>query len=178
MRVWSSFLRGWSRTQLLVFFENQVHTHTGETQFWFDHIYKLFMIFYRCKDDRFCWGLLPELLHVFFVCVNVGKMTSVIRDPRAVIQRVLLLFLSCRNKSRYLSGVKLRCSKPHELILALDKSGITRDNFIPAIELIETHSPCFPEVSECLRKHIGFLILNTTFSQIKTSDQKHIFQGF
>ena len=67
------------------------------------------------------------------------------QDPRAVIQRVLLLFLSCRNKSRYLSGVKLRCSKPHELILALDKSGITRDNFIPAIELIEL-IPMFPEV--------------------------------
>ena len=31
-------------------------------------------------------------------------------------------------------GVKLRCSKPHEFILAWDKSGIIRDNFIPAIE--------------------------------------------
>ena len=31
-------------------------------------------------------------------------------------------------------GVKLRCSKPHEFILAWDKSSITRNNFIPAIE--------------------------------------------
>ena len=75
-----------------------------------------------------CAGeLLPELLHVF-LSVNVGKWHQ---DPRAV-----QIILNCSypagiNHAIYL-GVKLRCSKPHEFILAWDKSGITRDNFYPS----------------------------------------------
>ena len=70
--------------------------------------------------------LLPQHLYVFFVC-ECGQMTS---GPMGCLKslRVKYSYQPCY------PGVKLRCSKPHEIILAWDKSGISRDNFIPAIK--------------------------------------------
>ena len=77
--------------------------------------------------------LLPMLLHVFFVG-ECGQMTS---EPAGCLSKTEEFYYysypAGMNHAIY-PGDKLRCSKPHELILAWDKSGITRDNFIPAIE--------------------------------------------
>ena len=63
---------------------------------------------------------------MFFFCVGeCGQMTS---GPAGCSN-----CLAGINHTIY-PGVKLRWSKPREFILAWDKSGITRVNFIPAIE--------------------------------------------
>ena len=63
-----------------------------------------------------------RLLDVFFLCVcECGQMTS---GPAGLFKEYHAIY----------PGVKLRCSKPHEFILAWDKPGITRDNFIKAIQ--------------------------------------------
>ena len=65
----------------------------------------------------------------FCVCVNVGNNIR----TRGLFKEFYFIYPAGINQAIY-PGVKLRCSKPHEFILAWDKSGITRDNFIPAIE--------------------------------------------
>ena len=54
------------------------------------------------------------------------------QDTRAV-QRVLNYSYPAGINQAIYPGIKLSCSKPHELIPAWDKSSTIRDSFIPAI---------------------------------------------
>ena len=69
---------------------------------------------------------------MFFLCVNVGKINNI--GTRGLFKEFLNYSYPAGINHAIYPGVKLRCSKPHEFILAWDKSGITKDNFIPVIE--------------------------------------------
>ena len=106
--------------------KNKLHSHWGTE---FDLIIYINYVwsFISARMTDCAKELSPELFACFFVCV--WMWANDIRTRRAVQRALNYSYPAGINHAIY-PGVKLSCSKPHEFILAWDKSVITRDNLI------------------------------------------------